>query len=166
MRATAVSSSRSRPMYPTLTRGKSSRTGASRPRPARSTGIATTSVSTAIASASASGVRTLPRRPGRSAVASYSRNVITLRARTRNSSGGVLLSRKPRRLSATSGCLLTLRDTGIAFDQPPDGVDGDRQHAVHVGRVEVVDLAGTELVDAEVDRPRTQLPKPRDDQQG
>src|SRR6267378_8076852 len=127
--------------------------------------MATTSVSTAIASASASGVWTLPRRTGRSAVASYSSSEITLRASTRNSSGGVLLSRRPRRLSATSGCLLTLRGTRVAFDQPPDGVDGDRQHAVHVGRVEMVDLAGAQLVDAQVDGPRTHLPKPRDDQE-
>src|SRR5438094_4549777 len=165
MRATAVSSSRSRPMYPTLTRGRSSSTGASRPRPARSTGIATTSVSTAIASDSASGVRTLPRRPGRSAVASYSRNVITLRASTRNSSGGVVLSRKPRRVSATSGCLLTLSGTGVAFDQPPHSVDGHLQHAVHVRGVEVMDLAGAELVDAEVDRACSQLPQPRNDEE-
>src|SRR2546429_4873125 len=165
MRATAVSSSRSRPMYPTLTRGRSSSTGASRPRPARSTGIATTSVSTAIASASASGVRTLPRRPGRSAVASYSRNVITLRASTRNSSGGVVLSRKPRRLSATSGWLLTLSGTGVASDKPPHSVDGDLQHAVHVRGVDVMDLAGAELVDAEVDRACSQLPQPRNDEE-
>src|SRR5438132_8153533 len=164
MRATAVSSSRSRPMYPTLTRGRSSRTGASRPRPARSTGMATTSVSTSIASASASGVRTLPRRTGRSAVASYSRSEMTLRARTRNSSGGVVLSRRPRRLSATSGCLLTLSGMGVAGDEPPNRVDGDLQHPVHVGGVEVMDLAGAELVDAEVDGPGSQLPEPRDDE--
>src|SRR5438270_1833852 len=165
MRATAVSSSRSRPIYPTLTRGSSSSTGASKPSPARSTGIATTSVSSSIASASASGVRTLPRRTGRSAVASYSSIVITFRASVRNSSGSVVSSRRPRRLSATSGCLLTLSGTGVALDEPANGVDGDGQHAVHVGGVEVMDLTRSHLVDAQANSARSHLPHPRHDKQ-
>src|SRR5438093_606911 len=96
-------------------------------------------------SASASGVCTLPRRTGRSAVASYSSIVITLRAWTRKSSGGVLLSRRPRRPSATSGCLLTCSAKLVTLDEPADRVDRDRQHAVHVRRLEVVDVGRTHL---------------------
>src|SRR5216684_6380585 len=143
-------------MYPTLTRGSSSSTGASKPRPARRTGIATTSRSTRVAAASASGVRTVPCRTGRSAVASYSRSVISLRARFRNSSGGVDVSLRPTRLSATSGWLLTFSGT-VVLDQPLQRVHGDPQHAVHVGRIEVMNLARSELVDAEVDRACAQL---------
>src|SRR5229473_4737366 len=150
-------------MYPTLTRGSSSRTGASSPRPARSTGIATTSRSTRMAAASASGVCTVPRRTGRSAVASYSRSVMSLRARTRNSSGGVAESRRPARLSATSGCLLTFSGT-VVLDQAAESIDGDPEHAVHVLRVQVMDLARAELVDAEVDRTRAPLANAGDDE--
>src|SRR5712692_2249376 len=152
-------------MYPTLTRGSSSSTGASNPRPARRTGIATTSRSTEIAGASASGVRTVPRRTGRSAVASYSSIVISLRARFRNSSGGVDTSRRPTRLSATSGWLLTFSGT-VVLDEPLQRVHGDAQHAVHVGRIEVMDLPRPKLVDAEVDRARAQLPDAGDHEQG
>src|SRR5262245_37161559 len=151
-------------MEPARTLGSSSSTGASRPRPARRTGIATTSVSSSMASASASGVCTLPCRTGRSAVASYSSIVITLRAWTRNSSGGVLLSRRPRRPSATIGCLLTLSGT-VALDENADRIDGDIQHADHEGRVEVVDLAGADLVNAQVDAARAHLAQPRHDEQ-
>src|SRR5713101_5367605 len=151
-------------MYPTLTRGSSSSTGASSPRPARRTGIATTSRSIEIESASARGVRTVLWRTGRSAVASYRRTVISLRARTRNSSGCVETSRKPARLSATSGWLLTFSGT-VALDQQLHRIDGDAQHAVHVLRVEVVDLAGAELIDAKVDRARAQLANSRDDKE-
>src|SRR5712671_5585582 len=108
--------------------------------------MATTSSSTVMAGASASGVRTEPCFTGRSAIASYRRKVITFRASVRNSSGGVVLSRSPRRLSATSGCLLTLRGTCVARDEPPQGINRDLQHAVHVRRIEVMDLAGAELV--------------------
>src|ERR1700694_90969 len=152
-------------MYPTLTRGRSSITGASRPRPARSTGIATTSAAISIASAAASGVCTLLRFTGRSAVASYSSIVMTLRARARNSSGCVVLSRSPRRLSATSGCLLTLRGTRVARDQAPQGVDRDLQHPVHVRRVEMLDLSRAELVHAQVDGGGAQLAQPRHDEE-
>src|SRR5260370_7307818 len=164
MRATAVSSSRSSPMYPTLTRGSSSSTGQSSPRPARSTGIATTSRATEIEAASASGVRTVPWRTGRSAVASYRRTVISLRARTRNSPGWVDTSRKPARLSATSGWLLTFSGT-VALDQQLHRIDGDAQHAFHIFRVEVVDLARAQLVDAHVDRAGAQLADSRDDEE-
>src|SRR5260370_9991376 len=136
-------------MYPALARGSRSSTGPSSPRPARRTGIATTSRSTEMDAASASGVRTVPCRTGRSAVASYSRTVISLRARTRNSSGWVETSRKPARLSATSGWLLTFSGT-VALDQQLHRVDSDAQHAVHVFRVECVDLSGSQLVDATV----------------
>src|SRR5262245_46545256 len=148
-------------MEPARTLGSSSSTGASRPRPARRTGIATTSVSSSMASASASGVCTVPCRTGKSAVASYRSIVITLRAWTRNSSGGVLLSRSPRRPSATIGCLLTLRGT-VSLDQYPDCVDRDIEHAIHVRRVQVVNLAGADLVDAQVHAARPHLPQPRD----
>src|SRR5690349_11159110 len=100
--------------------------------------------------ASASGVRTVPCRTGRSAVASYRRTVISLRARSRNSSGWVETSRRPARLPATSGWLLTFSGT-VALDQQLHSIDGDAQHAVHVLRIQVMDLAGAELVDAEVD---------------
>src|SRR5580704_16031044 len=100
--------------------------------------MATTSRSMEMESASASGVCTVPRRTSRSAVASYSNSVITLRARTLNSSGGVDRSRNPRRLSATRGWLLTLSGT-VVLDEPPNGVHRHLQHAVHVGGVEVVD---------------------------
>src|SRR5260370_10943767 len=123
--------------------------------------MATTSLSISIASASASGVCTLPRFTGRSAVASYSSIVMTLRARARNSSGCVALSRSPRRLSATSGCLLTLSATNVTRDEPTQRVDGDFQHAVHVGESEVIDLSCPKLVHAEVERPRAQLAQPR-----
>src|ERR1700730_8008348 len=164
MRAMAVSSSRSRPMYPTLTRGSSSSTGARRPRPARSTGIATTSRSREMAGASVSGVITVPCLTGRSAVASYSSSVMILRASTLNSSGVVEVSRSPRRLSPTSGWLLTFSGT-VLLDQPTDRVDRDLQHPLHVLRVDVLDLAGTELVDAEVDRARAKLPQACHDEQ-
>src|SRR5216683_706995 len=144
-------------MYPTLTRGSSSSTGASKPRPARRTGIATTSRSTDVDSASASGVRTVPWRTGRSAVASYSSMVISLLASTRNSSGGVLLSRRPPRLSATSGCLLMCSGT-IVLDEPLQRADRDAQHAVHVRRIRVKDLTRAKLVDAEVDGAGANLP--------
>src|SRR5260370_12865732 len=85
---------------------------------------------------------------------------MTLRARARNSSGCVALSRSPRRLSATSGCLLTLSATDVTRDEPTQRVDGDLQHAVHVGRVEVMYLPGPELVHAEVDRSPSHLPHP------
>src|SRR5690349_9644203 len=126
--------------------------------------MATTSRSTSIASASASGVCTLPRRTGRSAVASYSSIVITLRAWTRNSSGGVLVSRKPRRPSATSGCLLTLSGKLVALDEQPNRVDRRGKHAIHVGRVEVVDLASSDLVHAQAHRAGAHLAETRHDQ--
>src|SRR6202140_5756404 len=113
------------------------------PSPERRTGIATTSRAIEIAGASVSGVSTLPWRTGKSAVASYSNSVITLRASTLNSSGGVEGSRNPRRLSATRGWLLTFSGT-VVLDEPPDGVHGHLQHAVHVRRVEMVDLAGAQ----------------------
>jgi hypothetical protein len=56
---------------------------------------------------------------------------MTLRARTLNSSGEVERSRNPRRLSATSGWLLTFSGT-IVLDEAPDGVNGHLEHAVHV----------------------------------
>src|SRR5258708_22100269 len=127
--------------------------------------MATTSLSISIASASASGVCTLPRFTGRSAVASYSSIVMTLRARARNSSGCVALSRSPRRLSATSGCLLTLSATDVTRDEPTQRVDGDLQHAVHVGRVEVMYLPGPELVHPEGARSRAQLAQARHDEE-
>src|ERR1700682_2777630 len=147
MRAMAVSSSRSRPMYPTLTRGSSSNNRARRARAARSTGIATTSRSNEMAGASVSGVWTLPCLTGRSMVASYSSRVMILRASTLNSSGEVELSRNPRRLSPTSGWLLTFSGT-VVLDQAPHCVHRDLQHPVHVLRVDVLDLAGAELIDA------------------
>src|SRR5258708_25860782 len=88
---------------------------------------------------------------------------MSLRARTRNSSGGVAESRKPARLSATSGWLLTFSGT-VVLDQAAESIDGDPEHSVHVLRVEVVDLARAELVDAEVDRARAPLPDARDDE--
>src|SRR5260370_16920190 len=88
---------------------------------------------------------------------------MSLRARTRNSSGGVAESRKPARLSATSGWLLTFSGT-VVLDQAAEGIDGDPKHAVHVLRVEVMDLARAQLVDAEVDRARAALPNARDDE--
>src|SRR5207245_4184062 len=140
-------------------------TGASRPRPARRTGIATTSFSTDVDGASASGVRTVPCLTGRSAVASYRSIVISLRARLRNSSGGVEVSRRPARLSATSGCLLTCSGT-VVLDQELQRVDRDAKHAIHVRRVEVMDLARAQLVHAEVDRARAQLAEPGDHEEG
>src|SRR5260370_33755995 len=110
------------------------------------------------------GASTVPCRTGRSGVASYSRTGISLRARTRNSSGWVETSRRPARLSATSGWLRTFSGT-VALDQQLHRIDGDAQHAVHVFRVQVVDLAGAELVDAYVDRARAQLADSRDDEQ-
>src|SRR6267378_8372043 len=83
-----------------------------------------------------------------------------LRASTRNSSGAVERSRKPRRLSATSGWLLTFRGT-VGLDQQPKRVDRDLQHAIHVRRIQVMDLTRAELVHAKVDRARAQLPQPR-----
>src|SRR5260370_28251905 len=151
-------------MYPALARGSRSSTGPSSPRPARRTGIATTSRSTEMDAASASGVRTVPCRTGRSAVASYSRTVISLRARTRNSSGWVETSRRPARLSATSGWLLTFSGT-VALDHHLHRIDGDAQHSVHVLRVEMMDLAGAQLIDAKVDRARAQLANSRDDEE-
>src|SRR6202140_236035 len=123
------------------------------PSPERRTGIATTSRAIEIAGASVSGVSTLPWRTGKSAVASYSNSVITLRASALNSSGGVDRSRNPRRLSATRGWLLTFSGT-VVLDQTPDGVHRDLQHAVHVRRVEVMDLSRAELIHAQVDRAR------------
>src|SRR5260370_12480641 len=114
--------------------------------------------------ASASGVRTVPCRTGRSEVASYSRTVISLRARARNSSGWVETSRRPARLSATSGWLLTFSGT-VALDQQLHRIDGDAQHAVHVLGVEMMDLAGAQLIDAKVDRARAQLANSRDDEE-
>src|SRR5579859_1020897 len=129
--------------------------------------MATTSRSVISTSASRSGVRTVPGLTGRSAVASYSSSVITLRASTRNCSGSVARSRSPARLSATSGWRLTISGTGdplaapllVALDQDPDRVDRHAHHAVHVRGVEVVDLAGADLVDAQADRAR---PHPAD----
>src|SRR4029077_6567378 len=86
-------------------------------------------------------------------------------ASTLNSSGGVVRSRSPRRLSATSGWLLTFSGT-IVLDKAPDRVHCDLQHAVHVGRVEVVDFAGAQLIHTEVDRCRTQLSHTRDHKEG
>src|SRR3977135_2236211 len=83
-----------------------------------------------------------------------------LRASTLNSSGAVDLSRKPRRLSATSGWLLTLSGT-VVFDQEPKRVHRALQHSVHIRRVEVMDLSGAQLVHAKVDRARAQLPQAR-----
>src|SRR5205823_12495192 len=128
--------------------------------------MATTSCSIMSTSASVRGVRTLPGRVARSAVASYRRNVITLRARTRNCSGSVLRSRSPARLSATSGCLLTLSGTLVPSDEEADGVDGDLQHPVHVRGVEVVDLPRAQPVHAQVDCAGAQLAQPRDHEQG
>src|SRR4030088_2655211 len=128
------------------------------PSPERSTGIATTSCAIEIAAACISGVCTLPCFTSRSTVASYSRNVMILRASTLNSSGVVERSRNPRRLSATSGWLLTFSGT-VVLDQPADGVHRDLQHAIHVGRVEVVDLSSADLVHAQVDGPCTQPPQ-------
>src|SRR5260370_13289143 len=88
---------------------------------------------------------------------------MSLRARTRNSSGGVAESRKPARLSATSGWLLTFSGT-VVLDQAAEGIDGDPKHAVHVLRVEVMDLARAPLVDAEVDRARAALPNESDEE--
>src|ERR1700730_8060543 len=104
-----------------------------------------------IASASVSGVCTLPRVTGRSAVASYSSRVMILRASTLNSSGAVDWSRKPRRLSATSGWLLTFSGT-VVLDEEPKRIHRDLQHAIHVGRVEVMDLPRPKLVHTQVDR--------------
>src|SRR5215472_13352164 len=154
MRATAVSSSRSRPMYPTLTFGSSSSTGPRSPRPARSTGIATTSLATLVAAASASGVRTVPPAAGRSQVASYRRNVIAWRASERNSSGVVAWSRSPARQCWTTGWRLTCSAT-ISLDEPAHGVHGDLDQSVHGRGVRVVDLAGPELVHAQQDDART-----------
>src|SRR5580693_1834765 len=86
---------------------------------------------------------------------------MTLRARTLNSSGEVERSRNPRRLSATSGWLLTFSGT-IVLDEAPDGIHGHLEHAVHVRRVEMVDLAGAELVHAQVDRAGAQPPQAGD----
>src|SRR5260370_7005248 len=85
------------------------------------------------------------------------------RARFRNSSGGGAAWRRPARLWATSGWLLTFSGT-VVLDQAAECIDGDPEHAVHVLRVEVVDLARAELVDAEVDRARAPLPNARDDE--
>src|ERR1700680_456453 len=87
-----------------------------------------------------------------------------LRASTRNSSGVVELSRSPRKLSATSGWLLTFSGT-VVLDQQPDGVHCDLQHAVHVRGVEGVNLSRAQLIDAQVDRARAQLSQPRDHKQ-
>src|SRR5258708_36646453 len=117
------------------------------------------------ASASASGVCTVPWRTARSAVASYSSSVITFRARTLNSSGGVARSRSPRRLSATRGWLLTFSGT-VVLDEATDRIHRHLQHAVHQRRVEMVDLAGAELVHAQVDRAGAELPQARDHEEG
>src|ERR1700704_1744322 len=85
------------------------------------------------------------------------------RASALNSSGGVATSRSWRRLSPTSGWLLTLRDKAVPLDQPPHRVDRHLQHSVHIRRIEVMDLAGAELVDAQVDCPGAQLAKARHD---
>src|SRR6266849_2627323 len=118
--------------------------------------MATTSRSTEMEAASASGVLTVPCRTGRSAVAAYNRTVISLLARTRKSSGSVDTSRRPARLSATSGWLLTFSGT-VALDQQFHRIDGNAQHAVHVLRVEVVDLAGAELANSRDDEERRRL---------
>src|SRR5712692_2107829 len=89
---------------------------------------------------------------------------MSLRARTRNSSGGVAESRKPARLSATSGWLLTFSGT-VVLDQQLQGIHRDAKHAVHVLRVQMMDLARAQLVDAQVDRARTQLADASDDEQ-
>src|SRR6202030_2812321 len=73
-----------------------------------------------------------------------------------NSSGGVERSRRPRKLSATRGWLLTFSGT-VALDEKPDRIHRNLQHALHVRGVEVVDLSGTQLVHAEVDRARSKL---------
>src|SRR3981081_257265 len=88
-----------------------------------------------------------------------------LRASTLNSSGVVELSRSPRRLSPTSGWLLTLSGT-VLLDQPPNRVDCHLQHPLHVLRVAVLNLAGTELVYAEGDRARAPLAQARYHEQG
>src|SRR2546429_9842237 len=103
--------------------------------------MATTSAATIDASASRSGVSTVPWRTGRWAVASYSSIVITLRASTRNSSGAVLLSRNPARLSATSGGRLTVSGISVFGDQSAQRVHSHLQHPVHVRGLEVMDLA-------------------------
>ena len=41
----------------------------------------------------------------------------------------------------------------VSFDEPADAVHGHPQHGVHVGGVEVVDLACAELVDHQEDGP-------------
>src|SRR5437868_3208938 len=87
------------------------------------------------------------------------------RARTRNSSGGVPTSRSWRRLSATSGCLLTLSDKSVASDQAPQRVDRHLEHAIHVGGVEMMDLTGSNLVHAKVDRSGAQLAEAGHDKQ-
>src|SRR5260370_28524873 len=151
-------------MYPTLTRGSSSSSGGRGARRGGSTGIATASRSTRVAAASASGVCTVPCRTGRSAVASYRRSVMSLRARFRNSSGGVVASRSPARLSATSGWLLTFSGT-VALDQQLQGIHRNAKPAVHVPRIHVMDLARPQLVDTHVDRARPQLADAPDDEE-
>src|SRR5205807_1868321 len=98
---------------------------------------------------------------GGSAVDSYSSIVVSLRARVRKSSGGVDMSRRPAGLSGTRGWLLTCSGT-VVRDQQLQRVDRDAKHAIHVRRVEVMDLARAQLIDAEVDGARAQLAEPRD----
>src|SRR5258708_5712415 len=89
-----------------------------------------------------------------------------LRASPLNSPGGVATSRSWRRLPPTSGWLLTLSDKAVPLDQPPHRINRDLEHAVHVRRVEVVDLSRAKFVDAQVDRARPQLAQPRYDEEG
>src|SRR6266851_2780337 len=89
---------------------------------------------------------------------------MSFRARFRNSSGGVAESRRPARLSATSGWLLTFSGT-VVLDEQLHSIDRDAKHAVHVLRVYVMDLAGAQLVNAEVDCARTQLADARHNKQ-
>src|SRR5438105_14815265 len=88
-----------------------------------------------------------------------------LRARSRNSSGSVVLSRSPARQSWTIGWLLTWSGT-VGLDQPADRVDRNPQHAVHEGGVQVVDLSSAHLVDAEQDDAGAIAAQGRDHQDG
>src|SRR5919198_6403165 len=102
------------------------------PRPARRTGIATTSRSMTDTSASCRGVCTWVGREGRSAVASKTRNVMIRRARARNSSGSVPRSRSPARQSWTTGWALTWTGTALSAGVGSRTTSGVRHRPISV----------------------------------
>src|SRR5262245_61594301 len=82
--------------------------------PARSTGTATTRVESCRTAAVSSGVSTVDSATGRSFVASAITRRLSRRARRRNSSEGVVLSRSEARTSSTRGCRTTWSGMAVA----------------------------------------------------